>query len=119
MGKFNKDRMDLEEIKRDLVNFEFDLENTIKEESTFFATATVKCCVCGNIGHKQADCRFKKENRSDQQKTFKCYRCGKTGHFVNECKDGENASLKYCNNCKTKGRDITERFKKILLVFGT
>ena len=35
MAKFSEDRKDLEEIKRDLVNFEFDLKNTTKEESTF------------------------------------------------------------------------------------
>ena len=112
IAKFSKDRKDLEEIKRDLVNFEFDLKNTSEEESTFFARAPVKCYVCGKIGHKQADCRFKKENRSDQQKTFKCYRCGKTGHLANDCEAGENAILKYCNNCKRKGHDITECFKQ-------
>ena len=108
MAEFSKDGKDLEKIKRDLVNFEFDPRKTAHDESTFFAKTPVKCYNCGKIGLKQADWRVKKENRLDQQKTFKCYRCGKTGHFANECKDGENALLKYCNNCKRKGQDITE-----------
>ena len=78
---------------------------------TFFARAPVKRYVCGTIGHKHAECSFKKDNRSDQNKTFKCFRCGKTGHLANQSKDGENASLKYCNDCKRKRNDITECFK--------
>ena len=104
MAKFSKDRKDLEEIKNDRVNFEFDLKNLTKVESTFFTRAPVKCYVRDKIGHKLADCRFKKENRSDQQirstENIQVLQVRKNGHLASESKDGENDSLKYCNNCK-------------------
>ena len=54
MVKFSKDKKDLEELKRDLINFEFDNKTNRKEESAFNVGTPIKCFTCGKVGHKSA-----------------------------------------------------------------
>ena len=70
LTKFSKDMKELEEITRGLVNFEFDSKNTSSEERALLAKTPIKCYNCGKIGHKQINCRQRRNSNGEQQKTF-------------------------------------------------
>ena len=68
--KYSKDEKTLEEIKRDLINFDNENVKT-KTESVFFNKER-KCFNCEKMGHIAKECRFKKtipeQNKASQMK---------------------------------------------------
>ena len=108
MVKFSKDKKDLEELKRDLINFEFDNKTNRKEESAFNVRTPIKCFTCGKVGHKSAVCRNRMT--STETRNEKCFKCGKIGHLSNNCR-GSERSHKFCSNCKIKGHELKSCYK--------
>ena len=50
--EFTKETKGLDEVKRDLINFETDRRKPRVEETTFLSRNDVKCHLCGGPGHK-------------------------------------------------------------------
>ena len=80
--KYSKNEKTLEEIKRDLINFDNENVNT-KTESVFFNKER-KCFNCKKMGHIAKKCRFKKKiPEQTKASQMKCFRCGEHGHIAN------------------------------------
>ena len=82
--KFSKDEKNLDSLKRDLVNSEYDKRQRgidERRESTFFGSnrqkPKLKCNFCGKIGHKEAFCFAKDSN----QRNMKYHNCGTSYHL--------------------------------------
>ena len=92
--KFSKDEKGLEELKKDLVNFESDKRNKSKwnqSESALYSGARqpiVKCFKCHQIGHKMSVCK-REENGRGPTRSVICYKCHEKGHIAKDCKVDE------------------------------
>ena len=60
--KFSKDDKSLNEIRKDLLNFESDHRNEKEETEHSFISRTKTCFRCNKTGHIAAHCRFKLVN---------------------------------------------------------
>ena len=106
----SKDEQNLDSIKRDLVNFEYDKRqrsNHEHRESTFFDSnrqkPKLKGNFCGKMGHKEAFCFAKDSNK----RNMKCHNCGTSGHIAKDCREPKQ-NKKYCSLCKMNNHDRSE-----------
>ena len=87
--KFSKDDKSLNEIKKDLLNFESDHRNEKEETEPSFISRTKTCFRCNKTGNIAAHCRSKlvnKVNQSSSDRPVKCFRCLEIGHKARDCK---------------------------------
>ena len=97
--KFSKDDKNLNEIKKDLLNFESDHRNEKEETEHSFISRTKTCFRCNKIGHVAAQCRSKLVNKVNQsssdRRPVKCFRCLEMGHTARDCeKEFERKSVR-------------------------
>ena len=88
--KFSKDDKSLNEIKKDLLNFESDHKNEKEETEHSFISRIKTCFRCNKTGHIAAHCRSKLVNKVNQSSSdrppVKCFRCLEIGHIARDCK---------------------------------
>ena len=108
--KFSKDEQNLDSIKRDLMNFEYDkrqCSNDERWESTFFGIngqkLKLKGNFCGEMGHKEAFCFVKDSNK----RHMKCHYCGTSVHLAKDCRKPKQ-NKKYCSFHKMNKHDRSE-----------
>ena len=97
--KYSKDEKTLEEIKRDLINF--DNENVkIKTESVFFNKER-KCFNCQKMVHIAKECRFKKTiPEQTKASQMKCFKCGEHGHIAKFCRKQQKHEKKFVSQSR-------------------
>ena len=86
--KYGQDKT-LDEIKRDLINFDSEKRNnrnTDKSESVFF-TNDRTCFNCHNRGHIAKFCRAQRSgpNKEKPNSKITCFKCKKGGHIAKNC----------------------------------
>ena len=73
--KFSKEEKGLEEMKRDLINF--DNENVQKKSESIVYDNERKCFNCQKVGHIAKDCRLKKAKPEQiRGQPINCFNCG-------------------------------------------
>ena len=105
--KYSKDEKTLEEIKRDLINFDNENVKT-KTESVFFNKER-KCFNCERMGHIAKECRFKK-TISEQTKAsqMKCFKCGEHGHIAKFCRKQQKHEKKFVSKSRRTNQRGTQ-----------
>ena len=84
--KFSHESKTFADLKRDLLNFDSECCRGQPEQGTSsHFTKDVNCFKCGNLGHRQSECRAKVS-------VIVCYECGAKGHKANECPKTNNKS---------------------------
>ena len=87
--KFTKETKSLDEVKRDLINFDTDRRKPRAEETTFLSRNEVKCHLCGGPGLKSFECTQKARTETKQTKSFGqprvCFKCSTPGHIAKFC----------------------------------
>ena len=102
--KYSKDENNLEEIKRDLKNFDNEIVKT-RTESVFFNDKR-KCFNCQKAGHIAKDCRFKKTfHEQTKASPMKCFKCGEHGHIAEVCRKRQRPQKKF----ESQSRRTTRR----------
>ena len=88
--KFSKDDKSLNEIRKDLLNFESDHWNEKEETEHSFISRTKTYFRCNKTGHIAAHCKSKLVNKVNQSSSdrppVKCFRCLEIGHIARDCK---------------------------------
>ena len=105
--KYSKDEKTLEEIKRDLINFNNENVKT-KTESVFF-NREWKCFNCQKMGHIAKECRFKKtipeQTKASQMKFFKC---GEHGHIAKFCRKQQKYEKRFVSQSRRTNQRGTQ-----------
>ena len=71
---YSKDKKTLEEIKRDLINF--DNENVKTKTESVFVNRERKCFNCQKMGHIAKECRPKKTTHEQiKASSMRCFKC--------------------------------------------
>ena len=101
---YSKNEKTLEEIKRDLINFDNENMKT-KTESVFFNKER-KCFNCQKIGHIAKECRLKKTTHEQTKASpIKCFKCGEHGHIAKFCRKQQKPEKKFVSqNRRTNQR---------------
>ena len=105
--KYRKNEKTVEEIKRDLINF--DKENVkTKTESVFFNKER-KCFNCEKMGHIAKECRFKKTTPEQTKASqMKCFKCGEHGHIAKFCGKQQNYEKKFVSQSRRTNQRGTQ-----------
>ena len=120
--KFTKETKSLDEVKRDLINFDTDRRKPRAEETTFLSRNEVKCHLCGGPGHESFECTQKARTETKQTKSFGqprvFFKCSKPGHIAKFCPSqvtsrdsNHRMPERFCNHCKKKGHTLSTCFK--------
>ena len=116
--KFSKDNKNLNEVKKDLLNFECDHRNHRNENDNtehLFISRIKTCFKCNKTEYIAAHCRSKLVNKVNQSSNdrppVKCFRCSEIGYIDRDCKkDFERNSVRNQQLAETN---------EIILAFST
>ena len=96
---YSQDEKTLEEIKRDLINFDNENVKT-KTESVFFDREQ-KCFNCQKMGHIAKECRLKKTTHEQTKASpMKCFKCGEHGHIAKFCRKQQKPEKKFVSQSR-------------------
>ena len=115
--KFSCESKSLDEIKKDLINFESDrklkINGDVSNSVLFLGKSTrIKCYNCNKEGHKAID--FRKQDNGF------CSNCHKKGFITKDCRvkrygNQENSNQgisRFCSWCKRNGHTVQNCFQK-------
>lgn len=108
---------------------ETDVKRQRMGDSRFAGT----CHFCGNRGHKQEDCRKRRDSVKskamdgrDKREIVTCYACGKPGHLSTNCPDKRSGidptthkDVQVCERSIMRGTLLTSAGKVILFLFDS
>ena len=103
IAKFSRDEKSLDELKRDLVNF--DSERQIIEKKHAFNSENRVCFKCHKRGHVSKQCRENLESRRDSEdraQKIQCYECKELRHFAKYCQ----AKKKFISKTKREQQNL-------------
>ena len=105
--KYSKDEKTLEEIKRDLINF--DNENVKTKTDSLLFNKERKCFNCEKIGHIAKECRFKKTiPEQTKASQMKCFKCGEHGHIAKFCRKQQKHEKKFVSQSRRTNQRGTQ-----------
>ena len=103
IAKFSRDEKSLDELKRDLVNF--DSERQVIEKEHAFNSENRVCFKCQKRGHVSKQCRENLSSRRDSEgraRKIQCYECKEFGHIAKYCQ----AKKKFISKTKREQQNL-------------
>ena len=103
IAKFSRDEKSLDELKRDLVNF--DSERQVIEKEHAFNSENRVCFKCHKRGHVWKQCRQNVSSRRDSEdraRKIQCYECKEFGHIAKYCQ----AKKKFISKTKREQQNL-------------
>ena len=103
IAKFSRDEKSLDELKRDLVNF--DSERQVIEKEHAFNSENRVCFKCHKRGHVSKQCRENLSSRRDSKdrvRKVQCYECKEFGHIAKYCQ----AKKKFISKTKREQQNL-------------
>ena len=103
IAKFSRDEKNLDELKRDLVNF--DSERQVIEKEHAFNSENRVCFKCHKRGHVSKQCRENLSSRRDSEdraRKIQCYECKEFGHIAKYCQ----AKKKFISKTKREQQNL-------------
>ena len=103
IAKFSRDEKSLDELKRDLVNF--DSERQVIEKEHAFKSENRVCFKCHIRGHVSKQCRENLSSRRDSEdrvRKIQCYECKEFGQIAKYCQ----AKKKFISRTKREQQNL-------------
>ena len=97
--KYSKDEKILDEIERDLINF--DNENVKTKTERVFFNKERKCFNFRKMGHIAKECRLKKTiHEQTKASPMKCFKCGERGRMAKFCRKQQKPEKKFVSQSR-------------------